>query len=85
MYQCEKCNRTVPPRTKANRLVAKTRLKHYPGRLTEKYRKRGNVIKIEHNPGTGREIVREVTVCPMCADRCHTPSPRERTASRQPA
>ncbi|MEM6282500.1 MAG: hypothetical protein AAF787_09940 [Chloroflexota bacterium] len=60
-------------------------MKVYPRRDNEKIRKHGKTTIIKHNPGTGREIVREVTVCPMCADRFHTPSPRERTASRQPA
>ena len=70
MYKCEICQQTVPPRTKAFRIVVETRFKRYP------YREevipaivKGKFELLDDPGGMGREIVREVLTCPDCAAR----------------
>jgi hypothetical protein len=68
------CQCVVPPGTPSHRLVVRRRTKQYP------YRSRANVLVRRPEPrkkpkkeyrddpgGEGQEIVREVTVCPVCA------------------
>ena len=75
MFRCELCRCVVPPRTACQRLVLQWRTKKYP------YRSRANTFfrtneagkRKEHHTddrgGEGREVVKEVIVCPECAAR----------------
>jgi hypothetical protein len=75
MFRCPLCQRVVPPRTPAQRLVLRRRSKVYP------YRSRANTFvrtneagkrKEYHTDdpgGAGQEIVAEMTACPDCAAR----------------
>jgi hypothetical protein len=77
MFRCEVCSCVVPLRTRSRRLVIASRKRDYP------YRPKANIHryldlssgrpkkkeKLTDDPGgIGREIVREVKVCPACAD-----------------
>lgn len=68
MYRCQQCQQVVPPKTKAHRIVVETRVRAYPFRkevnTVKTYRK---VYKTNDEGGVGREIVREIIVCPDCA------------------
>ena len=73
MYRCEQCGAIAPPNTPAIRLAILTRPKTYP------YRSKANrVAYLDENckhkvtytddpGGIGREIEKEITVCPACA------------------
>jgi hypothetical protein len=70
MYRCEICKEVVPPRTPSHRVVVETREVRYP------FRADANVVVVKgklekrNDPGgIGREIVREVIVCPRCAGK----------------
>ena len=70
MYKCQMCQRTIPPRTRAHRIVVETRPRQYP------FRPKANRVivdgreKFVDDPGgEGWEIVREAIVCPECAAR----------------
>jgi len=68
----------VPPGTPAQRVVVQTRPKQYQYRakanrvvrLIESGKKK--VVYIDDPGGVGREIVREITVCPACAAQAGT-------------
>lgn len=65
MYQCEKCKQTVPPGTKANRVVVKTRRMTYPGNwVTRKID--GKPKRVQLPDYIGYEPSRELTVCEDC-------------------
>jgi hypothetical protein len=73
MFRCQLCQCVVPPHTPCQHLVVKRRSKEYP------YRSRANVVVVSEPPkkrkkeyrddpgGEGREIAKEVIVCPTCA------------------
>ena len=71
MYRCQQCGLVVPPCTSAETIVVETRPRTYPSRL----RVMREVVHKKHldrrenaddRGGTGREIVRELKVCPPC-------------------
>ena len=77
VYRCEKCQLLVSPKTRAHKLVVETRPVKYP------YRSKANrVVRLSENGkpretfvddrgGEGREIAKELTICPACAAK-HT-------------
>ena len=73
MYRCQLCRTVVPPRTPAQRAVVQTRVKKYPFRLkvNRVVRKPENgkpkVTFVDDPGGVGREVERELVVCPVCA------------------
>jgi hypothetical protein len=75
MYVCQICQKTVLPRTPANRIITETRARHYPRRSNanpvSRKRKSGrtNDPRKDDPGGVGYEIVREIIVCPVCAQR----------------
>jgi len=76
MYKCENCQTLVPHGIKAHRVVVETRTKHYPFRKDANTYKDDGKVKHEHDyGGIGQEIVREMTVCPDCADRLNIANP----------
>jgi hypothetical protein len=71
MFRCQHCGTVVPPRVSAERQVVETRPSVYP------FRKEANTPKIQKGGtwkyedrddpgGVGREIAREIQVCPSC-------------------
>jgi hypothetical protein len=78
MFRCELCSCVVPPRTRARRVVVATRARRYPFRREANIHrwlemKNGRPKHKEDYPdnpgGVGLETVREVKVCPACAER----------------
>lgn len=73
MYRCAHCGKISLPGSRAYRVVLETRSKTYPYRSkVNPYRRRLRSGKIDRQPrddsgGVGREIVREIVVCPKCA------------------
>ena len=78
MFRCQLCSCVVPPRTRARRVVIATRARRYA------FRREANVHRymemkngrpkhkeeLTDDPGgLGQEIVREIKVCPACAER----------------
>jgi hypothetical protein len=78
VFRCQACLQVVPPRTAAQRIVVETRVKRYPFREKAVRRVlwkngRRKVELLDDPGGIGPEIVRELTVCPHCADRFRAP------------
>jgi hypothetical protein len=75
MFRCPLCQRVVPPRTPAQRLVVRQRRRAYSYRYRANSFVRTNETgkrKEYHTDdpgGEGQEIVAEVTACPECAAR----------------
>jgi hypothetical protein len=73
VFRCQICCQQVPPRTTAQRVIVQTRPQKYPARskanrvvrLSETGKPK--VIFVDDPGGVGREIVRELMVCPGCA------------------
>jgi hypothetical protein len=69
MYRCEECSSVVGPGVSQIREVVETRFKRYPVRENAnhvmKHAKRKRVL-VDDPGGTGREIVRERSLCPSC-------------------
>ena len=69
MFRCEKCGDVVPAGVSAQSVVVQSRSKDYPTRTESlalgrsRYQRERTVDK----GGEGREIVRELKVCPKCA------------------
>ena len=67
MYRCDRCGEVSSPRTPSLREVVVTRAKSYPHRnKVNRIRIEGKVRLWDDPGGEGREIVREITVCPDC-------------------
>lgn len=58
-YKCGKCSSVQPNGASPEMVIVETREKTYPPRFANK-------VCID-NGGSGREIVREVPMCPACA------------------
>lgn len=79
MYICSQCKELVTAKTKCYRIVTETREKIYPCRpkLYFGYVRRGDRIvksylwrcRRDDSGGKGREIAKEVNLCPKCALR----------------
>lgn len=68
------CQHVVPAKTPANRVTIETREKKYPHRVHANvvvYLEDGKrkVRKVDDPGGHGREIVREIVVCPTCSGK----------------
>ncbi len=70
MYKCENCQTIVPHGIKSHRVTIETRTKHYPFRhYANEFKREGKTKQSHDNGGVGQEIVREITVCPICAEQ----------------
>ena len=73
MYRCELCGDIVKPGTPAIKRVVESREREYPPRAdapTTKGRPGGRRRRVKGDPGgSGREIVCERLLCPVCAER----------------
>jgi hypothetical protein len=73
MFRCQLCGKLVLPRTSAQGLVVRKRVKKYPFRLeanrvvrlTENGKRKERLV--DDPGGLGSEIVRELMICPGCA------------------
>jgi hypothetical protein len=70
MFRCQQCGTVTPPHTSAELVAVETRPRVYPWRekAQREVRRNNRLWKAEHDDpgGTGREIVREIRVCPPC-------------------
>jgi hypothetical protein len=71
MFRCQQCDAVVPPHVSAERHVVETRVCRYPARAQANHPKilKGGIWKRETRAdpgGVGREIAREIVVCPPC-------------------
>lgn len=78
MFRCESCDTIVPAGTRSQKVVVQTRQKTYEPRGADPRergrwgRGRGRGTKKKQNydkGGQGTEIVREIMVCPACAEK----------------
>ena len=71
MFRCEKCGTAVKAGVPTTQLVVAQRPKEYPTRTREVIVGRGRRPwrQTIDKGGEGREIVRELSVCPSCAER----------------
>jgi hypothetical protein len=73
MFRCERCGDIVPAGVSAQSVIVQSRPKDYPSRSESlatgrsRYPRERTVDK----GGEGREIVRELRVCPKCAAELH--------------
>jgi len=65
MYICEACARQIGPQVKAVALVVRKEPCVYPQRS---YQRRGDKRPSVDRGGCGTRIVRQLKVCPDCAD-----------------
>ena len=70
MFRCYNCQKVTPVGTPAHRQVIEYREKTYTSRVGEKERRSGGKkYGRTDQGGRGKEIVREVMLCPECARR----------------
>ena len=70
MFRCQNCNTVVPPRQKSAAVTVQRRPKSYEERSVEVAGRRGRSrTRVVDRGGYGHEIVRELKVCPTCADQ----------------
>ena len=75
VFKCQICKTLVPPHVKATRIVLSTRVVRYPYRLKANriryinHAGKRKVRLVDDRGGVGREIAREIIVCPSCAER----------------
>jgi hypothetical protein len=74
MFRCQACGNVVPPRVSAEIVTIETRPHIYPHRSrvmreTVKLQPSNKLVKRDDPGGAGREIVREIRVCPPCKGR----------------
>jgi hypothetical protein len=73
MYRCEKCNEVAPAGARAVRVVAEQREASFPRRsqvfTVRVLKPNGRLKKLKQDDpgGRGLQIVRELKVCPPCA------------------
>ncbi len=74
MFRCQKCETVVPAGTRETKIVTETREKIYEargggdrGRFRRGMGRRARRREAFDKGGVGREIVREISVCPKCA------------------
>lgn len=89
MFRCQQCDTVVPAGTRSNKIVTQTRSKVYESRGPDPSERRGRYPRGRGRPkkkeydrgGTGTEIVREIMVCPKCAEELNAEIERERQAA----
>ncbi|GAB4160405.1 MAG: hypothetical protein Tsb009_37710 [Planctomycetaceae bacterium] len=77
MFRCQSCNTVVPPRTRSQKIVVQTRQRIYEPRGVDPSERRGGrgrgrstrKKQAYDKGGQGTEIVRELMVCPNCAEK----------------
>jgi hypothetical protein len=68
MFRCEHCHKVVPPNTAENQFVVEYRIKKYRSRPHANKVSKGRKTNDVGDPGgVGKEIVREIALCPECA------------------
>lgn len=67
MYRCQMCGQSTKPGQPIQRVVTQTRIKEYHPRVYWTPGKAGR--KVEDPGGEGREIAKELKVCPDCSFR----------------
>ncbi len=69
MFRCEICGDIVPAGVSAQSVVVQSRSKDYPSRSEKLTGGRSRFVRERtvDKGGEGREIVRELKVCPKCA------------------
>jgi hypothetical protein len=69
MFRCERCGDIVPAGISAQSVVIQSRTKDYPSRSEKLAAGRSRYLRERtvDKGGEGREIVRELKVCPKCA------------------
>jgi len=69
LYRCQVCSAVVRANTPAHRKVVETRRRKYLFReKANLFMKEGRLKKTDDSGGVGDEIVREILVCPSCAE-----------------
>ncbi len=78
MFRCQKCETIVPAGTRTNKVIVATRPRTYEprGQDPSERRGRGRFVRGKRvrkrkpydKGGAGSEIVRELSVCPRCAE-----------------
>ena len=69
MFRCQNCNTVVPPNTKTTPVIVQRRSVSYEERTAEVQGRRGRArTRTIDRGGDGHEIIRELKVCPACAD-----------------
>ncbi len=78
MFRCQKCDTIVPAGTRTSKVVVATRPRTYDARGQDPSERRGRgrfvrgkkvrKRKPYDKGGAGTEIVRELSVCPRCAE-----------------
>jgi hypothetical protein len=94
VFRCQLCREVVPRNTRPIRRVVETRERQYPYRLKANRLKRpprldesGNKSRVRYRDdpgGSGREIVREVALCPTCAATASAEDHHRRARGRGP-
>jgi len=74
MFRCQNCDTVVPAGTPAHKIVTQTREKEYAQREAapdnrRRFGRRFRRSRIIDPGGHGHEIVREIMVCPECAEQ----------------
>ena len=68
MFRCQNCNTVVPPNTKTHPVIVQRRSVSYEERTAEVQGRRGRArTRTIDRGGDGHEIIRELKVCPACA------------------
>ena len=69
MFRCQNCGTVVPPRTKTRSAIVQRRPMEYEERSAEVQGRRGRArTRIIDRGGFGHEIIRELKICPACAE-----------------
>lgn len=95
MFRCQTCDTIVPAGTRSSKIVVQSRPRTYEPRGADP-RERGRFGRGRRKPtkkkaeydkgGVGTEIVREIMVCPTCAETHHAEAAAEaaRIAALEP-
>lgn len=68
MFKCQVCNTSVGPRVKPTRVIVDTRAVSYHNEF-QRWNEDRNGYENVTVDSIGEEIVREIAVCPTCAQR----------------
>jgi hypothetical protein len=71
MFRCDKCNAVVKPGTPTRNIIVQERTREYPERsepISTRAAGRWQRHRTIDKGGAGHEIVRELKVCPACAE-----------------
>ncbi len=95
MFRCDECGTVVPAGVRETKVVVETRPREYEARGggRENFRPRGRGPmgrrarrqRVFDKGGTGWEIVREVSVCPKCAETLKAAQQEQQALQEQQA